>query len=250
MTLNIAAWGHTRMLGPGLRAAVWVQGCPFDCRGCMAPEWIPDRPARLLDPVALAKALYTGPEVTGVTLSGGEPMRQAGGLAALLRALQDLAGVHGSEAPDVICFTGHTLASLRARPPNPRVPELLGLVDVLIDGQYVAQLDDGRGLRGSSNQTVHHLTERLRAADEALTTGPRRAQLDVVGGELHVIGVPPPHLPAAARLPLHPGRAPSGAMLAEAPGPVPGPTSAGPPRRALGSTRTPASRRPEPEESA
>lgn len=34
----------TRALGPGLRSALWVQGCPFRCPGCVAPDWIPDRP--------------------------------------------------------------------------------------------------------------------------------------------------------------------------------------------------------------
>jgi pyruvate-formate lyase-activating enzyme len=34
----------TRALGPGLRSAVWVQGCPFRCTGCIAPDWIPPLP--------------------------------------------------------------------------------------------------------------------------------------------------------------------------------------------------------------
>jgi len=36
----------TRALGPGLRSVVWVQGCPFSCAGCIAPDWIPRSPIR------------------------------------------------------------------------------------------------------------------------------------------------------------------------------------------------------------
>lgn len=43
--LNVAATRvGTRTLGPGVRSVVWVQGCPFHCLGCLAPEWIPNAP--------------------------------------------------------------------------------------------------------------------------------------------------------------------------------------------------------------
>ena len=38
---------------------------------------------------------------------------------------------------------------------------LNGYIDVLIDGEYLPQLNDGRGLRGSNNQRFQFLTERL-----------------------------------------------------------------------------------------
>jgi anaerobic ribonucleoside-triphosphate reductase activating protein len=31
------------VLGPGKRAVIWVQGCPFGCSGCIVPEsWSDD----------------------------------------------------------------------------------------------------------------------------------------------------------------------------------------------------------------
>ena len=46
--LNVAAVCQaTRALGPGLRAVVWVQGCPCRCPGCVAPDWMALKPARL-----------------------------------------------------------------------------------------------------------------------------------------------------------------------------------------------------------
>src|SRR5512146_912679 len=97
--LNVAAiCPTTRALGPGVRAVVWVQGCAFHCPGCIAPDWIPIRPARLVKPEALAEELLADPEVTGLTFSGGEPMLQASALARLARAARNMRDV------DIICF--------------------------------------------------------------------------------------------------------------------------------------------------
>lgn len=42
---NIASVGHfeptTRAMGPGLRACLWVRGCPIRCPRCATPEFIP-----------------------------------------------------------------------------------------------------------------------------------------------------------------------------------------------------------------
>ncbi|GAA2141719.1 4Fe-4S single cluster domain-containing protein [Actinomadura napierensis] len=172
----------TRALGPGLRSVVWVQGCPFRCRGCIAPDWIPFREARAVAPDELAGELLADPDVTGLTLSGGEPMAQASGLAAMVRAARA-----GREL-SVICFTGFRREELAGRPD---AQALLAEVDVLIDGRYVRSRNDDRGLRGSGNQRVHHLTGRLATAAGELADGPRRAEVRVRGGEALLVGVPP-----------------------------------------------------------
>ncbi|MGW7365473.1 4Fe-4S single cluster domain-containing protein [Streptomyces sp. NPDC054841] len=189
--LNVAATHvGTRVLGPGVRSAVWVQGCPFHCAGCIAPEWITDRPARQAGPGELAAELLADPRVTGLTLSGGEPMQQAAGLAALVRQAREIRNV------SVICFTGHRLERLLARSPSEGVPDLLAVVDVLIDGQYVAGLNDGRGLRGSTNQRIHHLTRRLADSGYDFAHRTRDAEIAVNGPETLLIGVAPRGFPA------------------------------------------------------
>ncbi|QIS10496.1 4Fe-4S single cluster domain-containing protein [Nocardia arthritidis] len=187
--LNIAATAlATNSLGPGRRAVVWVQGCPFSCRGCIAPEWIPFRTQRLVRPGELAAELLRGPAFDGLTLSGGEPMAQAAGLAELVRH------VRGEKDVTVVCFTGFTLRRLRRDPPLPGVAELLSVVDVLIDGQYVVARNDGRGLRGSTNQRVHRLTDRLRDCGYDFENRPRSAELRIDERAVTLIGVPPPGL--------------------------------------------------------
>jgi anaerobic ribonucleoside-triphosphate reductase activating protein len=178
----------TKALGPGIRSVVWVQGCRLHCPGCIAPDWIPRRDARLVAPEELAAELLADPAVSGLTLSGGEPMLQAGALAAMVRAARARRDV------TVICFTGQTLGELQEKPPGRGVPDLLEQVDVLIDGPYVAAANDGLGLRGSSNQYVHHLTSRLTRWDDSFVRQPRSAELRVRDRSVLLVGVPPPGL--------------------------------------------------------
>lgn len=113
-------------------------------------------------------------------------MAQAAGLAeviAIARRQQDLT---------LICFTGYRLADLRNRAPGPGVADLLAQTDVLIDGRYVADRNDGRGLRGSSNQRVHMLTGRLAHAAQELADGPRRIEIRVRERSALLVGVPGP----------------------------------------------------------
>lgn len=178
----------TKALGPGIRSVVWVQGCLLHCSGCIAPEWIPRRQARLVAPSDLAAELLSDDAVTGLTLSGGEPMLQAAPLAATVRAARRNRDV------TVICYSGYTLGELRERPPAPGIAGLLEQIDVLIDGAYVAAANDGRGLRGSSNQVVHHLTGRLADASDVFVRGPRTAEIRLRDRSLLLVGVPPPGL--------------------------------------------------------
>jgi anaerobic ribonucleoside-triphosphate reductase activating protein len=120
--------------------------------------------------------------VTGLTFSGGEPMLQAAGLAAVARLARR------QRELSIICYTGFTLEQLRARPPGPGVEDLLAEIDVLIDGPYVAALNDQRGLRGSINQTVHYLTNRLRGND--FTSSPRRIEIHLREDHTLLVGIP------------------------------------------------------------
>jgi anaerobic ribonucleoside-triphosphate reductase activating protein len=178
----------TTTLGPGIRSVVWVQGCPLHCPGCIAPGWIPQRVARLVTPADLAAELLTDPAISGLTLSGGEPMLQAAALAATVRAARERRDV------TAICYSGYTLGELRDHPPGPGVADLLDNLDVLIDGRYQEAANDGRGLRGSANQVVHHLTGRLAAWDDTFTVRSRRAEIRVRDRSILLVGVPPPGL--------------------------------------------------------
>ena len=189
--LNIAASVvGTITLGPGLRSVIWVQGCPFHCEGCISPDWILDKEAHLVKPDVLAKDLLENPDVSGITISGGEPMLQARNLARMIQAARSIRDI------DVICFTGFEIEKLRREPMASRVKDLLSDIDVLIDGKYIQDLNDNQGMRGSSNQRIIHLTERLLSYDFKHIS--RQIEVRVLNGQLLFIGVPPigmlPHL--------------------------------------------------------
>ncbi len=182
--LNIAALClSTQALGPGIRAAVWVQGCPFHCPGCIAPDWIPYKEARLVTPTKLAAELLSEPEVTGLTISGGEPMIQAICLSELVRIARS------EKELDVICFTGYRYEQLIKFPKETGVPDFLKEIDVLIDGPYIQALNTGIGLRGSENQNFIYLTDRLGFFDFQST--PRRLEINILENEILMVGIPP-----------------------------------------------------------
>lgn len=189
--LNIAAIAaRTQALGPGMRAAVWVQGCPLHCPGCLAPDWIPFATANQLTPEQVLERLDLD-AITGMTFSGGEPMEQASGLAALVRLARQKKDL------DLICFTGYRYERLLKDPPDQGITELLAEVDVLIDGPFIQALNDSIGLRGSSNQRIIHLTSKLKG--HPLESQKRDVEITITNGELAFIGIPTPGILSAMR---------------------------------------------------
>jgi anaerobic ribonucleoside-triphosphate reductase activating protein len=185
LTLNIAEiWPATRALGPGLRAVVWVQGCPFHCPGCISPEWTPDIPAKQFHPEELAYRIFSQtPDIDGITISGGEPMAQALALAAFVRY------AHQIKRINIISFTGYKYEDLCHYPANSGVQQYLEQLDVLIDGPYVENLNDNKGMRGSSNQRIIHISNRLKHYN--FTESHRRVEIQVQDEYVMMIGVPP-----------------------------------------------------------
>ena len=150
----------TRAEGPGLRFAIWFQGCPFRCPGCCNPEMLRFAGGRqmvvgeMLD--QLQRAAQSEPELEGITLLGGEPFahaQAAGTIARGARALQ----------LSVMIFSGYRLEEIR------RHEEMAGLLlqtDLLVDGLYEQDRPDtNRRWIGSTNQEVHFLTERYSPED-------------------------------------------------------------------------------------
>lgn len=171
----------TTVLGPGVRAVVWVQGCPLRCTGCLAPEGLPFEGGETWPVAALADRLNALPaEVTGVTFSGGEPMAQPAALAALVDRLR------ASRDWSVMSYSGFTLEALRHGDPARR--DLLDRLDILVDGPYLPDRHGALLWRGSDNQRVHYLTDRHTPPAQDRSAG---LQFDVQDGTVHWSGVPP-----------------------------------------------------------
>lgn len=186
----------TYALGPGFRAGVWVQGCPFHCKGCIAPEWIgPGGTEISIDEIV--DQILSNDQIQGITLSGGEPMQQAKGLSELIRR------VHNYK-PDlnVICFTGYRYQDLLKKNHNSSVQDLISQLDLLIDGPFIQSKNDNIGLRGSSNQKFIYLSDRLR--NFGLEDQPRKVEINFRDGEAFIVGVPPTNFSKAWEIALPP----------------------------------------------
>jgi len=182
--LNIAdICPTTRALGPGLRAAIWVQGCPIGCKGCIAPEWIPIKPAHLLTPEVAGDRLLSNPEIEGITISGGEPMLQAEALTVLLRFIKTKKKLH------IISFTGFRYETLLKWDRDQKVNEYLDEIDVLIDGPYIELLNKGQTFAGSANQRILNLSGRSFPGNE--DWGIRKMEYHLRERNILAVGIPP-----------------------------------------------------------
>lgn len=176
---------QTRVLGPGKRAALWVQGCCFDCPGCIAPGFKEGSYTEAA-PEELAR-WYLGLEAEGLTISGGEPMLQAGALARMVAAIRRVRDT------GVIVYTGFVYETLleKARQ-DAGIRQLLGQIDLLIDGPYIRERDHGEPYRGSANQRLLALTGRYRKELDTYYAGGqgRQIELQLSGRQTMLVGVP------------------------------------------------------------
>lgn len=177
-------------LGPGRRIGIWLQGCNIGCPNCISRDtWIADD-RNLVDVreiVGFCRELADS-EVSGVTVSGGEPFEQPGALAELLDGL-DMWRREVKRPIDFLCYSGLPLARLR-RDFSPIVSRL----DALIPEPYVDRLPRGGTWRGSNNQPLVLLSDlaRERYAPFANGEGSSKSDFQVMvhDGRIWLIGIP------------------------------------------------------------
>lgn len=139
--------GESIVDGPGFRYTVFTQGCPHHCPGCHNPQTHDFAGGTEIQLDTLLRDMLKNPFVRGVTFSGGEPFCQAKPLFLLAEELKK-ADKH------LMAYSGYTFEQLLALD-DPFVRRLLGKLDLLVDGPYIA---DERNIelrfRGSANQRV------------------------------------------------------------------------------------------------
>lgn len=150
--------------GIGVRVTLFVSGCTNRCKNCFQPEtwdfcygqpFTKETEEQLL---AMLSAEY----INGLTLLGGEPMEpenQRGLLPFLKRVRAEL------PQKTIWAYSGFTLEELRREGAHAHcevTEELLGLLDVLVDGRFVDELKDiSLRFRGSSNQRLIDMKKTL-----------------------------------------------------------------------------------------
>ncbi|MBQ8047727.1 MAG: anaerobic ribonucleoside-triphosphate reductase activating protein [Prevotella sp.] len=149
----------TMVDGPGFRTTIYCAGCPNHCEGCHNPQsWdIANGHEMSTEDIM---SVVMGDPYADVTFSGGDPMFQAEGFAELAREIRR------QSEKTIWCYTGFLFENLLKNPPQ---RALLELIDVLVDGPYVARLRDEELLfRGSSNQRLIDVKSSLASGETVL----------------------------------------------------------------------------------
>lgn len=142
--------------GEGVRTVLFVSGCRHYCKGCHSPSThdfnagtkITDELIKYINSMTEAR-----PFLSGLTLSGGDPMYSA---KEILEILPSLYVPH----KNIWCFTGFTFEQL-LKDKDQR--SLLEHIDILVDGEFkIDKRDVTLQFRGSSNQRIVDVQESLR----------------------------------------------------------------------------------------
>ncbi len=132
--------------GPGIRYALFLQGCPHNCPGCHNKDSHSFEENKMMNIAQIAQDYKSRSYLKGLTISGGEPFCQAEMLLLLLELLED-------DKRDIIIYSGYTFDEILSLGNSER--ELLKRCDVLIDGKFI---EEDKSLeikfRGSKNQRI------------------------------------------------------------------------------------------------
>lgn len=174
--------------GEGVRVSLFVSGCTHHCKDCFNPQtwnftygqpYTEETEAELLH-------LLAPHYIDGITLLGGEPM-EPDNQRALLPLLRKIREQYPQKS--IWCYTGYTLDEDLWHPdgstPDSRAycevtDEMLSHIDVLIDGEFVAELKNiSLRFRGSENQRIIDM-EKTRASGEVVLWGSKNDDVNRV----------------------------------------------------------------------
>lgn len=173
-------------LGPGKRIAVWTAGCSKHCPNCANPElWdiAGKKDVSIGDLAQMLRNICAAQPVDGITFTGGDPLEQAAALLAVLEKIRPV-------CTDILVYTGYQLADLQLLLSRQQYQQLQQLADVLIDGPYIDEQNDGKcALRGSSNQSIHYFNPSLQPRYEPYLRSGRKIQNIVMGDRFISVGI-------------------------------------------------------------
>ena len=143
--------------GEGVRVSLFVSGCTHHCKNCFNPDtwdfhfgqpFTKDTEELLLRELSPAY-------INGLSLLGGEPFEPQN-QAALLPFLRRVKAQYPDKT--IWCYTGYLMDTELLQPSRARcdcTDEMLSLIDVLVDGEFVQALYNiSLQFRGSSNQRI------------------------------------------------------------------------------------------------
>lgn len=142
--------------GPGIRFAIFTQGCPHHCVGCHNPHTHDFEAGENVTLESLLDKVKSNPLLDGVTYSGGEPFCQAKQLYILGVEVKKL-------GLNIMTYTGYTFEYLTEHANQQNCyNELLSVTDYLVDGPFeLDKRDILLKFKGSSNQRIINVKKSL-----------------------------------------------------------------------------------------
>ena len=136
--------------GEGLRSVVFLSGCLHQCPGCHNKDMQdPCYGENISTEEVLSRIKDNIPLITGVTISGGEPLLQGPTLLHLLKKIKSL-------SLNCWVYTGFTYEEISN---HKDYKQLLPWIDVLVDGPFKQELlTYDIPYIGSTNQRIMRLT--------------------------------------------------------------------------------------------
>jgi len=162
--MRIAGLVHDSIVdGPGLRYAVFTQGCTVCCKGCHNPDTWDFNGGVEIAVNDVIEQMLSNPLTDGLSLSGGEPFQQAADCASLAAAAHE-------NGLNVWVFTGRTFEELKEKSKTVSdINKLLLHTDVLVDGRFILE-ERTLSIKwcGSKNQRVIDVKKSLIAGKGVL----------------------------------------------------------------------------------
>lgn len=176
--MNIRGYGLSKVNGPGNRFVLWTQGCSKGCKNCFNPETWSFEKYKSLTPLEIFE-LIKNSNVSGVTITGGDPLEQPEELLELLVLLEGLNLSNG-----IILFTGYTIDEINK---DFLLRKSLNYIDVLIDGRFEKDQRISSSLRGSENQNIIYFSSKIK--EEELNID-QEVEVGIFDNEMYVTGFP------------------------------------------------------------
>ncbi|MBP5262688.1 MAG: anaerobic ribonucleoside-triphosphate reductase activating protein [Clostridiales bacterium] len=162
---------HDIANGAGVRVSLFVSGCRNHCKGCFQPEtWSFTYGSEFTEETEDTIIGYLKPGyIRGLTILGGDPFEPEN-QHDLLPFIRRVRTAYPDK--DIWMYSGYTFEELSGGNPHCAVaetPEIMSLIDVLIDGRFEEPLRDlTLQFRGSSNQRIIDVAETLKTGNIVL----------------------------------------------------------------------------------
>lgn len=144
--------------GQGICVSLWVQGCPFKCKGCHNPETWDFKGGYETTELKgeIVKAISANGIERNFSILGGEPLCPEN-----IPLVKEIIAFIKIAYPNIKIFiwTGYTLKELQKQK-NEDLKYILNNINYLIDGRFeYNEQDYSFWLRGSRNQNIYKLTK-------------------------------------------------------------------------------------------